>query len=123
MRSSATELGYLALQEVTEHTSKATATDLTPDTQYYFQLGSETEGFSDTGSFHTGAEGLTQTQFIHYTDTQNAYWNANVTNEAAYGANWIVLMHQLGLLPRAPGHRSLECSLRCCGAAGGLPEV
>ncbi len=81
------ELGYLALQEVTEHTNKATADGLQPDTQYYFQLGSESEGFSDTGSFRTAGAEDGSFQFIQYTDTQNAYWNANVNNEAAYGAN------------------------------------
>lgn len=85
------ELGYLALQEVTEHTNKATATGLEPDTEYYFQLGSESEGFSETGSFTTATEDVSETQFIHYTDTQNAYWNANVNNEAAYGANTLEL--------------------------------
>ncbi len=84
-------LGYLELQDVTEHTNKATATGLEPDTEYYFQLGSESEGFSETGSFTTAAEGVSETQFIHYTDTQNAYWNANVNNEAAYGANTLEL--------------------------------
>lgn len=81
------ELGYLALQDVTEHTNKATATGLKPDTKYYFELGSESEGFTETGTFTTAAEGASETKFIHYTDTQNAYWNANVNNEAAYGAN------------------------------------
>ena len=85
------ELGYLALQEVTEHTNKATATGLEPDTEYYFQLGSESEGFTETGSFTTASEDASETTFIHYTDTQNAYWNANVNNEAAYGANTLEL--------------------------------
>ncbi|STC69171.1 purple acid phosphatase family protein [Corynebacterium pilosum] len=80
-------LGYLFLQQVTEHTNKATATGLEPDTQYYFQLGSESEGFTDTGSFRTAGADDGSFQFIQYTDTQNAYWNANVNNEAAYGAN------------------------------------
>lgn len=51
------DLGYLGLQEVKEHTNKATATGLQPDTQYYYQLGSEAEGFSETGSFRTAAYG------------------------------------------------------------------
>ncbi|HZK31881.1 MAG TPA: metallophosphoesterase family protein [Corynebacterium sp.] len=84
-------LGYLALQEVTEHTNKATATGLEPSTQYYFQLGSESEGFSETGSFQTASADADEFQFIHYTDTQNAYWNANVNNEAAYGASTLQL--------------------------------
>lgn len=81
------ELGYLALQDVVEHTNKVTATDLEEDTQYYFQLGSPTGGFSEVGSFRTASDDADGVQFIHYTDTQNAYWNANVNNEAAYGAN------------------------------------
>lgn len=85
------ELGYLGLQEVTEHTNKATATDLEPSTDYYYQLGSEEGGFSDVGTFTTAAEDTEDFQFIQYTDTQNAYWNANVNNEAAYGANVLEL--------------------------------
>lgn len=85
------KLGYLSLRDVEEHTHKATADGLEPDTTYYFQLGSPTEGFSETGRFTTAATGPTKTQFIHYTDTQNAYWNANVNNEAAYGANTLEL--------------------------------
>lgn len=85
------KLAYLDVQEVTEHTNKATATDLEPDTQYYYQLGSESNGFSDIGSFTTAATDTEDFQFIQYTDTQNAYWNANVNNEAAYGANVLEL--------------------------------
>lgn len=85
------ELGYLELQEVVEHTNKSTATGLKPATKYYFQVGSESEGFSETGSFTTASDGTAKTQFIHYTDTQNAFWNANVNNEAAYGANTLEL--------------------------------
>ena len=82
------ELGYLELVDVTEHTYKVTAEGLKPDTQYYFELGSESEGMSETGSFRTASDKEDEeTSFIHYTDTQNAYWNANVNNEAAYGAD------------------------------------
>lgn len=81
------ELGYLALQEVTEHVNKASATGLEPATEYYYQIGSEEGGFSEVGSFTTAAAEQADFQFIQYTDTQNAYWNANVNNEAAYGAN------------------------------------
>lgn len=88
------ELGYLALQDVVEHTNKVTATGLQPGTQYYFQVGSESEGYAETGSFQTSAVDGGVTQFIHYTDTQNAYWNANVNNEAAYGANTLELAMQ-----------------------------
>nr|WP_231375639.1 metallophosphoesterase family protein [Corynebacterium aquatimens] len=85
--SEGTKLGYLELVDVTEHTNKATATGLKPNTKYYFQVGSAKEGFSETGSFTTADLNSKETKFIHYTDTQNAYWNANVNNEAAYGAN------------------------------------
>ncbi|WIM67660.1 metallophosphoesterase family protein [Corynebacterium breve] len=80
-------LAYLGLQEVVEHSHKVTADGLEADTQYYFQLGSPTEGLSEVGSFRTASEEADGVQFIHYTDTQNAYWNANVNNEAAYGAD------------------------------------
>lgn len=81
------ELGYLFLQDVKEFSYKATAKGLKPETQYYYQLGSASGGMSETGSFQTSAKGSKEISFIHYTDTQNAYWNANVNNEAAYGAN------------------------------------
>ena len=84
-------LGHLGLQTVTEYTNKAEATGLEPDTKYYFTLGSESDGFSDTGSFTTASEESRPTQFIHYSDTQSAYWNEHVNNEAAYGANTLAL--------------------------------
>lgn len=80
-------LGYLELVDVKENSNKSTATGLEPGKKYYFQVGSESEGFSETGTFTTSDPNADQVQFIHYTDTQNAYWNANVNNEAAYGAN------------------------------------
>ncbi|AKK10912.1 purple acid phosphatase family protein [Corynebacterium uterequi] len=97
--SDGSELAYLELQDVTEHVYKAEATGLAPDTQYYYQLGSEAEGLTETGSFRTAAEGSEKTQFIQYTDTQNAYWNANVNNEAAYGAD--TLAHAMEVAPDA----------------------
>ena len=88
------KLGYLELHNVTEYTNKATATGLEPGAEYFFEVGSETEGFSDVGSFRTSAADAEEFSFIHYTDTQNAYWNANVNNEAEYGANTLELARE-----------------------------
>lgn len=92
-------LGYLYMQEVEEYSYKAEAEGLDPDTTYYYQVGSEEGGFSETGSFNTSAGDDEEFQFIHYTDTQNAYWNANVNNEAAYGAD--TLAHAMEVAPDA----------------------
>ncbi|MEY8370255.1 metallophosphoesterase family protein [Aerococcaceae bacterium 50-4] len=92
-------LGYLYMQEVEEVSYKAEAEGLDPDTTYYYQVGSEEGGFSETGSFNTSAGDDEAFQFIHYTDTQNAYWNANVNNEAAYGAD--TLAHAMDVAPDA----------------------
>lgn len=97
--SEGSKLGYLELVDVEEHSNKASATGLKPGTKYYFQVGSESEGFSETGSFTTSDPEAEEVQFIHYTDTQNAYWNANVNNEAAYGAD--TLNHALEVAPDA----------------------
>ncbi|MCQ4625761.1 metallophosphoesterase family protein [Corynebacterium sp. CCUG 69979] len=81
------KLAHLSLVDVKEHSNKATATGLEPGKTYYFQVGSESEGYSETGTFTTSNPDEEGFQFIHYTDTQNAYWNEHVNNEAAYGAN------------------------------------
>lgn len=75
------------LQSVPETIYQATVEGLAPDTKYYFKVGSKKGGYSATGSFKTaaGKEDAPFT-FIHYTDTQNAYWNENAHNEARYGA-------------------------------------
>lgn len=83
------EVGYLDLIDVTEYSYKALATDLEPDTKYYYQVGSETGEKSEVGTFQTGGESGDEFTFIHYTDTQNAYWNEHVRNEAAFGADTI----------------------------------
>lgn len=97
--SEGSSLGYLELQDVTEYSYKAEADDLEPDTQYYYQVGSDEGGYSKVSSFRTSGEKGEPFQFIHYTDTQNAYWNANVNNEAAYGAD--TLAHALEVAPDA----------------------
>lgn len=83
------DVGYLDLIDVTEYAYKATATDLEPNTKYYYQVGSESGEKSDIGSFHTAGEVGDDFTFIQYTDTQNAYWNEHVRNEAAFGADTI----------------------------------
>ena len=81
--------GQLALIDVVEYVYKAEASDLEANTTYYYQVGSETGGFSETGQFTTAGEEGESFTFIQYTDTQNAYWNENVRNEATFGADTI----------------------------------
>ncbi|AMB99465.1 serine/threonine protein phosphatase [Aerococcus urinaehominis] len=93
------KIAHLGLVDVKEHIYKATADGLEADTQYYYQVGSADGGFSEVGSFRTAGKAGQEFQFIHYTDTQNAYWNANVNNEAAYGADTV--NHALEIAPEA----------------------
>src|SRR5699024_4795315 len=83
------DIGYLDLTDVTEHVYKAIATDLEPNTKYYYQVGSESGEKSSVGTFETAGESGDEFTFIHYTDTQNAYWNEHVRNEATFGADTI----------------------------------
>lgn len=82
-------VGALDLIDVTEHSYKATATELKPNTTYYYQVGSESGEKSEVGTFETSGEAGDEFTFVQYTDTQNAYWNEHVNNEAAYGADTI----------------------------------
>lgn len=82
-------VGSLDLVDVTEYSYKALATDLEPSTTYYYQVGSESGEKSEIGTFDTSGETGEAFTFVQYTDTQNAYWNENVLNEAAYGADTI----------------------------------
>src|SRR5699024_1967673 len=86
---SGAEVGHLDLIDVEEHAYKAVAKDLKPDTTYYYQVGSKSGEKSEIGSFKTSGEVGDDFTFVHYTDTQNAYWNENVRNEAAFGADTI----------------------------------
>lgn len=97
--SAGSSLAELCLQQVTEYSYKATSKNLMPDTKYYFRLGSDEGGLSEVGSFRTAAINKDSFTFIHYTDTQNAYWNANVNNEAKYGAD--TLQHAMETVPEA----------------------
>src|SRR5699024_5791113 len=87
--TSGDEVGLLDLMEVTEYAYHAEASDLDPNTTYYYQVGSDTEEKSEVGTFKTSGDSGDAFTFIQYTDTQNAYWNENVRNEAAYGADTI----------------------------------
>lgn len=84
------EYGQLDLIDVTEYSYKAQATDLEPNTTYYYQVGSESGEISEVGEFKTSGEDGDPFKFVHYTDTQNAFWNENVRNEAAFGADTLM---------------------------------
>ncbi|MCG1010729.1 metallophosphoesterase family protein [Salinicoccus sp. ID82-1] len=87
------DYGHMELIDVTEHSYKAKATGLEPNTTYYYKVGSEAGQMSEVGEFMTSGEDGDRFSFIHYTDTQNAFWNENVRNEAAFGAD--TLKHAL----------------------------
>lgn len=80
-------VGYMDLVDVTEYSYKANAEGLKADTEYFYKVGSEEGGQSEVGEFKTSGENGEAFKFVHYTDTQNAYWNENVRNEAAFGAD------------------------------------
>lgn len=82
-------VGSLDLVDVTEYSYKALATDLEPNTTYYYQVGSDSGKKSEIGTFNTSCEVGDEFTFVQYTDTQNAYWNEHAFNEAAYGADTI----------------------------------
>lgn len=82
-------VGQASLIDVIEHAYKAEATELEPNTTYYYQVGSETGEMSEVGKFSTASEAGEAFTFIQYTDTQNAYWNEHVRNEASFGADTI----------------------------------
>src|SRR5699024_4388122 len=84
---SGSEYGQLDLINVQEYSYKAQATGLEPNTTYHYQVGSETGEISEVGEFETSGEAGDHFKFVHYTDTQNAFWNENVRNEAAFGAD------------------------------------
>lgn len=70
-----------------EYTYKAKATGLKPNKQYYYKVGSEKGGKSEVGQFKTSGNKGDAFSFVQYTDTQNAFWNENVRNEAQFGAD------------------------------------
>ena len=70
-----------------EYTYKAQAKDLKPNTKYYYKVGSDDGKKSQIGQFKTSGKKGDPFNFVQYTDTQNAFWNENVRNEAAFGAD------------------------------------
>lgn len=84
------DYGHMELTDVTEYSYKATATGLEANTDYYYYVGSESGEISETGTFKTSGQAGDPFKFVHYTDTQNAFWNENVRNEAAFGANTLM---------------------------------
>lgn len=84
------DYGHIELTDITEYSYKAQASDLEPNSTYYYQVGSESGEMSETGTFKTSGEAGDPFKFVHYTDTQNAFWNENVRNEAAFGANTLM---------------------------------
>ncbi|HLR18844.1 MAG TPA: metallophosphoesterase family protein [Staphylococcus sp.] len=79
--------GKASLIKENEYTYKAKAKDLKPNTQYYYKVGSESGKKSEIGKFKTSGDKGDPFSFVQYTDTQNAFWNENVRNEAAFGAD------------------------------------
>ncbi|PTH29790.1 purple acid phosphatase family protein [Staphylococcus arlettae] len=70
-----------------EYTYKAQAKDLKPNTKYYYKVGSKSGKQSQIGEFKTAGDKGDPFSFVQYTDTQNAFWNENVRNEAMFGAD------------------------------------
>ncbi len=90
--------GYLPIQMIEETIYHADVRGLDPNTTYYFRVGSE-GNWSDVGSFTTASDVSAPFAFIHYTDTQNAYWNENVRNEPQYAAD--TMKQAMKLFPQA----------------------
>lgn len=75
--------GTVITQEIAETIYHVDVKNLTANTLYYFRVGSE-GNWSPAGSFTTASEKSAPFSFVHYTDSQNAYWNENVQNEPQY---------------------------------------
>lgn len=84
------DYGHIELTDVTEYSYKAQAADLEPNSTYSYKVGSESGEVSEIGTFKTSGESGDPFKFVHYTDTQNAFWNENVRNEASFGANTLM---------------------------------
>ncbi|MEB6201201.1 metallophosphoesterase family protein [Mammaliicoccus fleurettii] len=79
--------GKSELTTVPEYSYKAEANNLKPNTTYYYRVGSANGPQSEVGQFKTSGNKDDHFQFVQYTDTQNAYWNEHVRNEAQFGAD------------------------------------
>lgn len=83
-----TQYVHILVNKVREYSYKALATGLKSDTIYYYTVGSD-EYKSPVGRFKTSSEDGVPFKFIHYTDTQNAWWNEHLIDEGAYCADTI----------------------------------
>ena len=79
--------GKANLTKQKEYNYKVQAKGLKPNTNYYFYVGSESGPKSEVGQFKTSGNNGDSFKFIQYADTQNAYWNENVRDEALFGAD------------------------------------
>lgn len=84
------DYGHIELTDVTEYSYKAQTAELEPNSTYSYKVGSESGEVSEIGTFKTSGESGDPFKFVHYTDTQNAFWNENVRNEASFGANTLM---------------------------------
>lgn len=77
------------VKKVNEHRYSVIIDGLTAGTTYYYRVGRvcDADGQSERGTFKTGDSTAKPFTFVQYTDTQNAYWNEDRIDEAAYGAD------------------------------------
>ena len=87
-----TQTAGIDVQVVEEYAYKAEAVGLEPATTYYYQVGSEEGGLSEVGTFVTAAGESAPFSFLHYTDTQNAFWNQHLVDEVAFAVDTIEKM-------------------------------
>lgn len=85
--------------KVNESIYTADAKNLKPNTQYYYQVGDKDGKMSQIGQFKTAGDRKAALSFIQYTDTQNAYWNEHIRNEAQFAAD--TLRHAQKINPKA----------------------
>lgn len=77
---------------LSETAYKATATNLKPDTVYYYAVGNKEGELSEEATFTTASENKDDFTFIHYTDTQNAFSSENQRSEADFSRSTIESM-------------------------------
>lgn len=89
----------IGVTKINETNYQAHITELSPNTTYYYQVGSVAGGYSPIGTFKTAGGRDDAFSFIQYTDSQNAHWNENLRNEAQFAAD--TLKHAQAVLPDA----------------------
>lgn len=79
----------IKFEETSFYIYSALATNLKPNTEYFYQVGSLENGFSKSpiGTFITAGNPGKEFEFVHYTDTQNKYKDQFAFDEAWYGAD------------------------------------